>query len=77
MPGRHVVITDVNPYRLDLAGRVGITLAVNPQESFGGRRTFNRARSLRLIIGRSLNVFDPHEVLRRAAAYFVPTKDQE
>jgi threonine 3-dehydrogenase len=29
---RHVVITDVNPYRLDLARRVGVTLAVNPME---------------------------------------------
>lgn len=26
---RHVVITDVNPYRLALAGKVGVTLAVN------------------------------------------------
>ena len=28
---RHVVITDINPYRLDLARKVGVTLAVNPQ----------------------------------------------
>ncbi len=27
---RHVVITDVNPYRLELARKVGVTLAVNP-----------------------------------------------
>jgi threonine 3-dehydrogenase len=30
---RHVVITDVNPYRLTLAEKVGVTLAVNPQET--------------------------------------------
>src|SRR6266496_5189649 len=29
---RYVVITDVNPYRLDLAKKMGVTLAVNPQE---------------------------------------------
>jgi threonine 3-dehydrogenase len=29
---RHVVITDVNPYRLELARRMGVTRAVNPQE---------------------------------------------
>src|SRR5213594_2652451 len=29
---RYVVITDVNPYRLELARRMGVTLAVNPQE---------------------------------------------
>src|SRR5258708_8341336 len=28
---RYVVITDVNPYRLDLARKMGVTLAVNPQ----------------------------------------------
>lgn len=28
---RHVVITDVNPYRLALAEKLGVTLAVNPQ----------------------------------------------
>ena len=30
---RHVVITDMNPYRLDLARRMGATLAVNPNET--------------------------------------------
>ncbi len=30
---RHVVITDVNPARLDLARRIGVTLAVNPKET--------------------------------------------
>jgi threonine 3-dehydrogenase len=29
---RHVVITDVNDYRLELARRMGVTLAVNPQK---------------------------------------------
>jgi threonine 3-dehydrogenase len=29
---RYVVITDVNPYRLELARKVGVTMAVNPQE---------------------------------------------
>jgi len=29
---RYVVITDVNPYRLDLARKLGVTLAVNPKE---------------------------------------------
>jgi threonine 3-dehydrogenase len=29
---RHVVITDVNPYRLELARKVGVTLAVNAAE---------------------------------------------
>jgi threonine 3-dehydrogenase len=29
---RYVVITDVNPYRLDLARRMGVTRAVNPKE---------------------------------------------
>jgi threonine 3-dehydrogenase len=29
---RHVVITDLNEYRLELARRMGVTLAVNPQE---------------------------------------------
>jgi len=29
---RYVVITDVNPFRLELARRMGVTLAVNPQE---------------------------------------------
>src|SRR6202044_1214439 len=28
---RNVVITDLNPYRLDLARRVGVTLAVDPR----------------------------------------------
>ncbi|HEY7146481.1 MAG TPA: L-threonine 3-dehydrogenase [Streptosporangiaceae bacterium] len=27
---RHIVITDVSPYRLDLARRIGVTLAVDP-----------------------------------------------
>jgi threonine 3-dehydrogenase len=30
---RFVVITDVNPYRLELASRMGVTLAVNPKET--------------------------------------------
>ncbi|MFN0170571.1 MAG: L-threonine 3-dehydrogenase [Bryobacteraceae bacterium] len=30
---RHVVITDVNPYRLELARKVGVTLAVNTAET--------------------------------------------
>lgn len=30
---RHVVITDVNPYRLDLARKMGVTLAINTQET--------------------------------------------
>ena len=29
---RHIVITDVNPYRLELARKLGVTLAVNAQE---------------------------------------------
>jgi threonine 3-dehydrogenase len=29
---RHVVVTDMNPYRLDLAKKMGATLAVNPAE---------------------------------------------
>jgi threonine 3-dehydrogenase len=29
---RHVVVTDLNPYRLELARRMGATLAVNPRE---------------------------------------------
>ena len=29
---RHVVITDLNPYRLELACKVGVSLAVNPTE---------------------------------------------
>lgn len=29
---RHVVITDLNPYRLELARKVGVSLAVNPTE---------------------------------------------
>jgi threonine 3-dehydrogenase len=29
---RHVVITDINPYRLDLARKIGVTLAVDPRE---------------------------------------------
>jgi threonine 3-dehydrogenase len=30
---RHVVITDLNPFRLDLARKMGVTLAVNPQQT--------------------------------------------
>ncbi len=30
---RHVVITDLNPFRLDLARKMGATLAVNPKET--------------------------------------------
>ena len=30
---RHVVITDLNPFRLDLARKMGATLAVNPTET--------------------------------------------
>jgi threonine 3-dehydrogenase len=30
---RHVVITDLNPYRLDLARRMGVTLAVDPRQT--------------------------------------------
>jgi threonine 3-dehydrogenase len=29
---RHVVITDLNPYRLNLARQIGVTLAVDPRE---------------------------------------------
>lgn len=29
---RHVVITDINPYRLELARKMGVTLALNPRE---------------------------------------------
>src|SRR5581483_4687643 len=29
---RHVVVTDVNPFRLELARKMGATLAVNPSE---------------------------------------------
>jgi len=29
---RHVVITDVNEYRLDLARKMGATMAVNPMK---------------------------------------------
>jgi threonine 3-dehydrogenase len=29
---RHVVITDINPYRLELARKVGVSLAVDPRE---------------------------------------------
>jgi len=30
---RHVVITDLNPFRLDLARKMGATLAINPMET--------------------------------------------
>lgn len=30
---RHVIVTDINPYRLELARKLGATLAVNPQET--------------------------------------------
>jgi threonine 3-dehydrogenase len=30
---RHVVITDINPFRLELARKMGATLAINPQET--------------------------------------------
>ncbi len=30
---RYVVVTDVNPYRLDLARKMGATLAINPNET--------------------------------------------
>jgi threonine 3-dehydrogenase len=30
---RHIVITDMNPFRLDLARRMGATLAINPAET--------------------------------------------
>jgi threonine 3-dehydrogenase len=30
---RHIVITDMNPYRLDLARKMGATLAINPMET--------------------------------------------
>jgi threonine 3-dehydrogenase len=30
---RHIVITDMNPYRLELARKMGATLAVNPMET--------------------------------------------
>lgn len=30
---RHVVVTDLNPYRLDLAKRMGATLAVDPRQT--------------------------------------------
>ncbi|SEG55231.1 L-threonine 3-dehydrogenase [Bryocella elongata] len=30
---RHVVVTDMNPYRLDLARRMGATLAVSPKDT--------------------------------------------
>ena len=30
---RHVVITDVNPYRLELARKMGVSLAVDPRET--------------------------------------------
>jgi threonine 3-dehydrogenase len=30
---RHVVITDLNPYRLELATKMGVTSAVNPAET--------------------------------------------
>ncbi|MFM7844937.1 MAG: L-threonine 3-dehydrogenase [Planctomycetota bacterium] len=30
---RHVVITDLNPYRLELARRMGVTLAVDPRQT--------------------------------------------
>ncbi len=30
---RHVVITDLNPYRLDLARKMGVTLAVDPRDT--------------------------------------------
>jgi threonine 3-dehydrogenase len=30
---RHVVITDVNPQRLALAAKIGVTMAVNPKET--------------------------------------------
>lgn len=30
---RHVVITDINPHRLELARKIGVTLAVNPRET--------------------------------------------
>ena len=46
---RYVVITDVNPYRLELAGKLGVTMAVDPrktslkqvQEKLGMREGFD------------------------------------
>src|SRR6185437_11784500 len=29
---RHVVITDLNPYRLELARKIGVTLAIDPRQ---------------------------------------------
>ena len=29
---RHIVITDVNPYRLDIAGKMGATLALDVRQ---------------------------------------------
>ena len=34
---RHVVVTDMNPFRLDLARKMGATLAVNPHRNFDCR----------------------------------------
>ncbi|EEF57865.1 L-threonine 3-dehydrogenase [Pedosphaera parvula] len=34
---RFVVITDVNPYRLELARKMGVTLAINPRETSLGK----------------------------------------
>ena len=30
---RHVIITDLNPYRLELAEKLGVTMAVDPRET--------------------------------------------
>ena len=39
---RYVVITDVNPYRLELARKMGVTLAVDVRET-PARRTCRRS----------------------------------
>ena len=60
---RHVVVTDLNPYRLELARRMGATLAVDPRERDLGevQRELGMTRGLRR---RARDVWKPRGAAR-------------
>ena len=80
---RHIVVTDVNPHRLELAGRMGATVAVNPlerdlksvQAELGMKEGFDIAFEMSGRVEAIAQIFDNMAHGGRIAALGIPSGD--
>ena len=72
---RHIVATDINSYRLDLAKRMGATRTIDvSREKLDGQALMNRAPSKKARFGRTLCLFLSCKALRSISARSMPSQ---